>query len=55
MRLSKTKAAINIVVVGDCFMYYNKSLTELSLPKLESAGNDFMRFNKNINKSDFIS
>ena len=34
MKLSKTKATINIVNVGDYFMYFNRSLTELSLPEL---------------------
>ena len=50
MKLSKTKATINIVNVGNDFMYYNKSLTELSLPKLESVGNGFMYWNESLTK-----
>ena len=55
MKLSKTKATINIVNVGNDFMYYNKSLTELSLPKLKDVGDWFMYRNDNINKSAYIS
>ena len=55
MKLSKTYVKINATTTGDFFLSNNKSITELSLPRVQTIGDDFLRFNESITKKQFIS
>ena len=48
MKILKNKAVINAHDVGNYSIYCNDSLTNVSLPKLESVGDDFMPHNDSL-------
>jgi len=40
----------NLKIIGNSFLRYNRTLTELELPKVEIIGDDFLEYNCNLNK-----
>ena len=48
MILSKEYIKINGKEVGNCFIYFNETLTTFQAPKLQSVGDRFLFWDKNL-------
>ena len=52
MKLSKTYVKINAKSMGDRGLLYNKSIVELSLPRVQTIGYSFLHHNKSMTELD---